>query len=75
MKVKVPQLARSNGSRLLLKPIFTIDIAQMASLAQRQTPLLLASSTHVEVRFQVVVPSAMQMPGPLPAGKLVDGDR
>jgi cellulose synthase operon protein C len=75
MKVKVPQLARSAGNRLLLKPIFTIDIAQMASLAQRQTPLLLASSTHVEIRFQVVVPSTMQMPGSLPAGKLTDGDR
>lgn len=75
MKVEVPQLARSVPGRLLVKPLFSIDIAQMASLAQRQTPLLLASSTHVEVRFQIVVPTTMKMPGSLPSGKVEDGDR
>lgn len=75
VKADVPQLARPVGNRLLLKPLFTIDIAQMASLAQRQTPLLLASSTHIEVRFQIVAPSTMQMPGSLPGGKLTDSDR
>ncbi len=75
MKVEVPQLARSVPGRLLVKPLFSIDIAQMASLAQRQTPLLLGSSTHVEVKFQIVVPTTMTMPGSLPSGKVQDGDR
>ncbi len=75
MKVQVPQLARSVPGRLLLKPLFSIDIAQMASLAQRQTPLLLASSTHVEVKFDIVVPTTLKVPGSLPSGKIQDGDR
>ena len=46
MKAEVPQLARNiGGGKLLLKQLFAVDIAQIASLPQRQTPLLLGSKS------------------------------
>lgn len=76
MKAEVPQLARSvGGGKLLLKQLFAVDIAQVAALPQRQTPLLLGTSSHVEVSFQIVTPSTMRLPASLPGGELRDGDR
>jgi cellulose synthase operon protein C len=76
MKAEVPQLARDiGGGKLLLKQLFAVDIAQIASLPQRQTPLLLGTSSHVEVSFQIVAPTTMRLPATLPGGELRDGDR
>jgi hypothetical protein len=38
-------------------------------------PLLLASSSHVDVSFQIVAPTSMRLPASLPGGELRDGDR
>ena len=59
----------------MLKALFPVNIAQVASLATRQTPLLLASSSHVEVRFQILAPDGVQLPASIPGGELHDGDR
>ena len=75
MKAEVPQLARNVGGKLLIKRLFAVDIAQVASLPQRQTPLLLGASSHVEVSFQIITPSTMRLPASLPGGELRDGDR
>lgn len=75
MKADVPQLARTVGNKLILKRLFPVDIAQIASLPQRQTPLLLGTSSHVEVKFQIQVPTTMTLPPNLPGGKLQDVDR
>jgi hypothetical protein len=50
-------------------------VAQLASLPTRQTPLALASASHAEIRFTVVVPDAMRMPASLPTGEARDGER
>jgi hypothetical protein len=76
LKADIPALARPGGSgRLVLKELFAVDIAQIASLPTRQTPLLLATSSHVEVNFVVVTPTNMRLPASLPGGELRDGDR
>ncbi|HVJ91536.1 MAG TPA: hypothetical protein VM580_17155, partial [Labilithrix sp.] len=76
MKAEVPQLARNvGGGKLLLKQLFAVGIAQIASLPQRQTPLLLGTSSHVEVSFQILAPPTMRLPSSLPNGELHDGDR
>ena len=75
MHAEIPQIARRVGSRLVLKALFPVSISQVASLATRQTPLLLASSSHVEVRFEIVAPESLQLPGAIPGGELRDGDR
>jgi tetratricopeptide (TPR) repeat protein len=71
----IPQIARRVGNKVVLKALFPVNIAQVASLATRQTPLLLASSSHVEVKFEIVAPSSLQLPGSIPGGELHDGDR
>jgi hypothetical protein len=75
MHAEVPQLARPAGDRLVLKSLFPVNIAQIASLPQRQTPLLLATSSHVETHFEILAPPSMRLPGSLPGGDLRDGDR
>lgn len=75
MRADVPQIARVVGNRLLLKALFPVNIAQVASLATRQTPLLLAASSHVEVNFEIQAPSSFVLPSAIPGGELRDGDR
>jgi cellulose synthase operon protein C len=75
IRAEVPQIARVVGDKLVLKALFPVNIAQVASLSTRQTPLLLASSSHVEVKFQIVATDAMLLPGSILGGALRDGDR
>jgi tetratricopeptide (TPR) repeat protein len=75
IKAEIPQIARPVGSKVVLKALFPVNIAQVASLATRQTPLLLASSSHVEVKFQIVPPESYRLPATIPGGELHDGDR
>ncbi|HSO36145.1 MAG TPA: hypothetical protein VLT33_26640 [Labilithrix sp.] len=75
IKADIPQIARPVGNKVVLKALFPVNIAQVASLATRQTPLLLASSSHVEVRFEIVPPESLRLPSSIPGGELHDGDR
>ena len=75
VKAEVPQLVRPAGGRMVLLPVFPIHVAQIATLPERQTPLLLSASSHVEVRFDVVLPTAWKVPDKLPAGDVRDGER
>jgi cellulose synthase operon protein C len=72
---EVPELARLRERGLLLTPLFSMHLAQLAALPERQTPLLLAASSHVEVRFEVVVPESIPLPASLPHEELRDTDR
>ena len=75
IKAEIPQIARTVGNKVVLKALFPVNIAQVASLATRQTPLLLASSSHVEVKFEIVPPDSYKLPSSIPGGDLRDGDR
>ena len=75
IKAEIPQIARPVGNKVVLKALFPVNIAQVASLATRQNPLLLASSSHVEVKFQIVPPESFRLPATIPGGELRDGDR
>lgn len=75
VKCDVPQIVKQTGSRLILYPMFAMRIAQLASLPQRQTPMLLSSSSHVEVHLEIVVPNSWHVPASLPSADVKDGDR
>ncbi len=70
-----PQVARLVGGNMSVKSLFPMRIAQLASLPTRQTPLLLGAASHVEVKFDIVVPESMRMPTVLPSGEARDGER
>ena len=74
-RLDVPELARKNGKTLVLRALFPMRIAQLASLPTRQTPLLLASASHAEIHFTVVVPESIRLPASLPSGEARDGER
>jgi hypothetical protein len=75
VRAEVPDLARPQGKTLLLRALFPMSIAQLASLPARQTPMVLGSSSHAEVHFTVVVPESIRMPSSLPVGEARDGER
>jgi tetratricopeptide (TPR) repeat protein len=75
MKAEVPQLVRVEEGRRLLKSLFPLRLAELATLPKRQTPMLLGSPSHVEVRFQIVVPESVTMPVSLPQGEAKHADR
>ncbi|MFO0663819.1 MAG: tetratricopeptide repeat protein [Polyangiaceae bacterium] len=75
IKAEVSRLARAQGQGLALRPISPLQLSSFASLATRQTPLLISSSSHVEVSLEVVVPQTMKVPPSLPVGEWKDGDR
>ncbi|WP_394824305.1 tetratricopeptide repeat protein [Pendulispora albinea] len=72
---EVPQLARAVSGGLSLKQLFPMRLAQLAALSERQTPQLISGSSHVDVKFEVVVPETMRMPSSLPVGEVRDGER
>ncbi len=75
MKGDAPQVAHAVGGNMSVKSLFPMRIAQLASLPSRQTPLLLGAASHVEVKFDIVVPESMHMPTTLPSGEARDGER
>jgi len=52
-----------------------MHLGQLAALPTRQTPLLLGTSSHVELRFEIVGAKSLRMPSALPATEAHDGER
>jgi cellulose synthase operon protein C len=75
VEAEVPELARLRDRGLLLTPLFSMHLAQLAALPERQTPLLLGASSHVDVRFEIVAPESIPLPPNLPHAELRDSDR
>lgn len=75
IKAEVSRLARAQGAGLALRPVSPLQLSAFASLPVRQTPLLISSSSHVEVSLEVVLPQTMKMPASMPVGDLKNGDR
>jgi cellulose synthase operon protein C len=75
VKAEVSQLVRVEGQGFALKSLFPLHLAQLATMPNRQTPLLLGASSHFELDFQIVVPKTVRMPATLPGGTVRDGER
>ena len=75
LKAEVPELARQTGAGLVVAPLFPMNLAELASLAERQTPLLLEAAFHVEVHFEIAVPESLSLPTKLAPIDAHDGDR
>jgi len=74
LRVDVPDLAKPvGGGGLALRPPFAPNLAQLAILPVRRTPLLRRASWHAEVHVRVVLPESDKMPADLPQGEERDG--
>ena len=69
MHAEVHELARSQGGRRILKALFPLRLGELATLPQRQTPMLLASPSHVEVHFEIVAASGNHVADHASAGR------
>ncbi len=74
LRIEVPQLAKPSPSGLTLHPPFAPNLAQLAALPERHTPLLRRASWHAEMRIHVVLPESLRMPAELPRGEARDGE-
>jgi tetratricopeptide (TPR) repeat protein len=75
LRAEVPELARHVTGGLAIAPIFPMNLNDLASLAERQTPLLLQLAFHVEVHFEIVAPETLHLPENLAPAEVRDGDR
>lgn len=75
MRADVRELVRTQGGRRILKGLFPLRLGELATLPKRQTPMLLASPSHVEVHFEVVAPEGVALPSSLPRGEAKHQDR
>ncbi len=73
--LEVQQLARPQGTGLVVNALFPMHLARMATLPQRQTPLFLPTWAHVEVKLEIDTPKGMHLPPSLPKGDVRDGER
>jgi predicted Zn-dependent protease len=70
IRAELPRFGRAVGAGFSLQPPFAANLAQLASLPERHTPLLRRSSLHTEVRLSVVLPESLKMPAQLPQGEV-----
>jgi len=72
---EMPALGKPVAGGLAIAPIFPLNLAELASLPERQTPLLLQSAFHVDVRFEIVIPDRLRPPSGLTPSRVSDGER
>lgn len=70
----VSELAKRVGQSLIVKPIFPLRLSEFAELAERQTTLLLASASRLEVKFLIVAADGLRLPASLPQSREAFGD-
>jgi tetratricopeptide (TPR) repeat protein len=73
LRVDVPELAKTVAGGLSVHPPFAPNLAQLAALPVRRTPLLRRSSWRAEVRMHVVLPEGAKVPSNLPVGDQREG--
>ncbi len=74
VRAEIPRMAKPASVGLALGPPFAPNLAPLAALPERHTPLLRRRSIHTEVHLRVVLPESMKMPAQLPQGEARCGD-
>lgn len=73
LRVDVPELAKAVPGGLSVHPPFAPNLAQLAALPTRRTPLLRRASWRAEVRIHVTVPANMGVSAAPTPGEQRDG--
>jgi hypothetical protein len=69
LRLEVPELAKMVRGGLTVHPPFAPNLAQLAVLPARHTPLLRRTSFRAEVRIRAVFPESMKMPADMARGE------
>ncbi len=72
--VDVPQFAKPFSGGLAVRPPFLPNLAQLAALPERKTPILRRGAWHAEVRVRVNLPDGYRMPLDVARGEQRSGE-
>lgn len=75
MKTEVPDFARRTSGALVLAPPFNATLSGLAALPSRETTLLLAEASRIEVRLRLKLPAGARVATPLENVELRDAGR
>ncbi|MFW5740887.1 MAG: hypothetical protein ACOC1F_11030, partial [Myxococcota bacterium] len=75
MKTEIPDFARRAGGGLVLSPPFNPTLSNLATLPSRQTTLLLAEASRVEVHLRIKLPNGARVTTALPTVELRNRSR
>jgi hypothetical protein len=75
MIADVPTFAQQSGNALIIAPPFTPDFAKIASLPERQTPMLMLAATDQKVQLTIQLPPGARLVSPLTPRHVDDGGR
>jgi hypothetical protein len=73
--VDVPSFAQPSGDTLILSPPFVPNLAQLAALPARQTPMLIREATDVDLRLDIDLPKGARIANKLKPFMIRDQDR
>jgi predicted Zn-dependent protease len=74
LRAEAPRMAKSDRGMLTVRPPFGPNLAQLAGLPVRHTPLLQGASFHTEIRMQITLPDSTTGVSDVARGELRFGD-
>jgi tetratricopeptide (TPR) repeat protein len=75
MRASMAGFAQVEPNGLVIIPPFAPRISSLARLPERQTPLLIGSATHQQVRLTIELPKGSTVTTPVQSGRVTDGER
>jgi hypothetical protein len=75
MAIEMPNFARPVAGSLVLAPPFVWQVGRLATLPERQTPLLITAASHQSVHLTIEFPRGAKLLSTLARGKISNGDR
>ncbi len=74
LRVEVPQLAKPVAGGFSIRPPFSPNLGQLATLPVRHTPILRREAWHAGVHLRVTFPDSFKMPSRVAGGEPRDGE-
>jgi hypothetical protein len=75
MRAETSSFAQPAGDSLIISPPFTPRLSQLATLPERQTPLLIGEATDHRVHLNIETPAGARVQSPVLDVKIRDGAR
>jgi hypothetical protein len=75
MQSEMSNFAQPSGDSLIVSPPFTPSLSQLATLPERETPLLIAEATDHRVRLSIEAPPGTEVQSSVQKREIRDGAR
>jgi tetratricopeptide (TPR) repeat protein len=75
MQAEMNGFAQNSGSMLAISPPFSPRVTQLATLPERQTPLLIGDATYQQVKLRIELPTGATLAGVVATSTITDANR